>query len=90
MGIFNYSIWLWSSIYSNPCEAATSKVVYKLDSLVNLVKNMSLHEVNGAADIDQQTGRIKRKLLRQMATEIQKPLLVIRLGQREIRLMRMK
>ena len=44
-----------SSIYSNPCKAATSKVVYELDNLVNLVKNMSLHEVNAATDIDQQT-----------------------------------
>ena len=44
-----------SSIYSDPCKIATSKVVYKLDNLVNLVKNMSLHEVNAAIDIDQQT-----------------------------------
>ena len=44
-----------SSIYENPCKAARSKVVCKLDNLVNLVKNMSLHEVNAAADIDQQT-----------------------------------
>ena len=42
-------------IYSDPCKAATSKVVYKLDNLVNLVKNMSLHEVKAAIDIDQQT-----------------------------------
>ena len=44
-----------SSIYSNPCKAATLKVVYKLDNLVNLVKNMSLHELNAATDINQQT-----------------------------------
>ena len=44
-----------SSIYSNSCEAATSKVVYKLDNLVNLVKNMPLHEINTATDVDQQT-----------------------------------
>ena len=35
--------------------AATSKVVYKLDNLVNLLKNKSLHEVKAAIDIDQQT-----------------------------------
>ena len=64
---FNYSICFFvtllkechifksSSIYSNPCKAATSKVVYKGDNLVNLVKNMSLLEVNAATDIDQQT-----------------------------------
>ena len=50
-----YHILKSSSIDSNPCKAATSKVVYKLDNLVNLVKNMSLHEVNAATDIDQQT-----------------------------------
>ena len=44
-----------SSIYSNPCKAAASKVLYKLENSVNLVKNMSLHEVNAASDIDQQT-----------------------------------
>ena len=44
-----------SRIYSNPCKEAISRVVYKLDNLVNLVKNMSLHEVNAATDIDQQT-----------------------------------
>ena len=44
-----------SSIYSNTCKAATSKVVYKLGNLVNLVKNMSFHEVNIATDIDEQT-----------------------------------
>ena len=44
-----------SSIYSNPCKAATSKAVYKLDNLLNLVKKMSLHKVNIATDIDQQT-----------------------------------
>ena len=44
-----------SSISSNPYKAATSTVVYKLDNLVNLIKNMSLHEVNAATDIDQQT-----------------------------------
>ena len=44
-----------SGIYSNPCKAATSKVVYKGDNLVNLVKNMLLLEVNAATDIDQQT-----------------------------------
>ena len=44
-----------SSIYSSPCKAATSNAVYKLDNLVNLVKNMSLHEVNAATDVDQQT-----------------------------------
>ena len=44
-----------SSIYSNLCKAATSKVLYKLDNLMNLVKNTSLHEVNAATDIDQQT-----------------------------------
>ena len=43
-----------SSIYANPCKAATSKVVYKLDNLVNLVKSMSLHEVNAATEINQQ------------------------------------
>ena len=43
------------SIYSNPCKAATSKVVYKLNNLVNLVKNMSIHEVNATTDVDQQT-----------------------------------
>ena len=42
-------------IYSDPCKAATSKVVYKLDNLVNLLKNKSLHEVKAAIDIDQQT-----------------------------------
>ena len=47
----------WSSIYSNTCKAATSKGVYKLGNLVNLVKNMSFHEVNIATDIDQQTER---------------------------------
>ena len=41
-----------SSIYSNLCKAATLKVVYKLDNLVNLVKNMSLYEMNTATDID--------------------------------------
>ena len=46
-----------SSIYSNTCKAATSKVVYKLGNLVNLVKNMSFHDVNIATDIDQQTER---------------------------------
>ena len=63
MCIFNYIVTLLkechilksSSIYSNPCKAPTSKAVYKLDNLVNLVKNMSFHEVNAATDIDQQT-----------------------------------
>ena len=41
-----------SSIYSNPCKATTSKVVYKLDNLVNMAKNMSLHEANAATDVD--------------------------------------
>ena len=50
-----YHILKSSSIYSNPCKAATSKVVYKLNNLVNLVKNMSHHEVNAATDNDQQT-----------------------------------
>ena len=44
-----------SSIYSNPCKAATSKIVYELENLVDLVKNISLHGVNAATDIDQQT-----------------------------------
>ena len=44
-----------SSICPNLCKAATSKVVYKMDNLLNLVKNMSFHEVNAATDIDQQT-----------------------------------
>ena len=44
-----------SSTYSNPCKAATSKVVYKLDNLANIVKSMSLHEVSTATDVDQQT-----------------------------------
>ena len=44
-----------SSIYWNPCKAATSKIVYKGDNMVNLVKNMSLLEVNAATDIDHQT-----------------------------------
>ena len=44
-----------SSNYSNPCKGATSKVIYKLDNLVNLVKDMSLHEVNAATDVNQQT-----------------------------------
>ena len=44
-----------SSISSNPYKAATSTVVYKLDNLVNLIKNMSIHEVNAATDIDQPT-----------------------------------
>ena len=43
------------SIYSNHGKAATLKVVYKLDNLLNLVKNMSLHEMYPATDIDQQT-----------------------------------
>ena len=46
-----------SSISSNTYKGATSKVVYKVDDLVNLVKNMSFYEVNAAtADVDQQTG----------------------------------
>lgn len=44
-----------SSTYSNPCKAATSKIVYKLDNLANVVKNMSLHEVSNVTDVDQQT-----------------------------------
>ena len=40
-----YHILKLSSIYSNPCKAATSNVVYKLEDLVNLV-NMSLHDLN--------------------------------------------
>ena len=44
-----------SSTYSNSCKAAASKVVYKLDNLANMVKNMSLHEVSNATDVDQQT-----------------------------------
>ena len=43
------------SIYSNHCKAATLKVVYKLDNLLNLVKNMLLHQMYPATDIDQQT-----------------------------------
>ena len=68
MCTFNYSICLLfivtllkechilrlSRIYSNPCKASTSKVVYKLDDLVKLVKNLSFHEVKTAADVDQQ------------------------------------
>ena len=49
-----------SSIYSNPCKAAISEVVYKLDNLVNQV-NMSHHvKVNAATDIDQQTAEESR------------------------------
>ena len=64
MYIFNYRICLFlkgfhilesSSIYSNLCKAATSKVAYIVDNLVNLVKNESLHEVNAANDVDQNT-----------------------------------
>ena len=91
-----------SSIYSNPCKAATSKVIYKLDNLVNLVKNMSLHKVNAATDIDQQTeGKSRIHLWRSMALSQEETgpsngsrdttgLLEIRLGQRQIRLMRME
>ena len=43
------------SIYSNHCKAATLKVVYKLDNLLNLVKIVSLHEIYAATDADQQT-----------------------------------
>ena len=64
MYIFNYRICLFLkgchileswSIYSNPYKAATSKVAYIVDNLVNLVKNESLHEVNAANDVDQKT-----------------------------------
>ena len=61
---------------------------------------MSLHEVSNVTDVDQQTKggsisedqwpSIKKKLLYQMAIEVQQPCLMIRLGQREIKLMKIK
>ena len=83
-----------SSINSNPYKAATSKVVYKLDNLVNLVKNVSLHEMNAATDGDQQTeaeSRIHQFRSMTLNQEETGPsaYLTIRLGQREIRLLRM-
>ena len=43
------------SIDSKPFKAAISGRVFRLDDLVNLVKNLSFHEANATTDVDRQT-----------------------------------